>query len=452
MTSFRTHWIVSIVAVVAFARIVAAGATTANIDIDLDKPGPAIPPTLYGLMTEEINHSYDGGLYAELVQNRTFQDNATTPILWSVFGNGKISMDSADPVNPALPISLRLDLAGGEGGAANDGFWGIPVKPDTQYVATFYAKAGGGFSGPVTAAIVTDDGKTIAKVETAPITTTWQKYTLTLSSGHDAVTTAHSKFVISASGTGSVLLSSVSLFPPTYEDVPNGLRPDLMKLMADMHPAFIRLPGGNYLEGDTIATRFDWKKQIGPSDQRPGHMGCWSYRSSDGFGLPQYLLWCKQLHAEPVLALFAGYSLRHEHIEPGPELQKYVDDALDEIEYVSGPADSTWGKRRADDGFTEPFPLHYVEVGNEDWFDPSHSYDGRFAQFFDAIRAKYPQLKVIATTPVRSRKPDLVDDHFYRSPSQMAFDWDLITTRHCAMGRRFLSVNGPRRKAGPRRI
>ena len=191
MTSFRTHWIVSIVAVVAFARIVAAGATTANIDIDLDKPGPAIPPTLYGLMTEEINHSYDGGLYAELVQNRTFQDNANTPIHWSVVGNGKISMDSADPVNPALPISLRLDLAGGEGGAANDGFWGIPVKPDTQYVATFYAKAGGGFSGPVTAAIVTDDGKTIAKAETAPITTTWQKYTLTLSSSHDAVTTAH---------------------------------------------------------------------------------------------------------------------------------------------------------------------------------------------------------------------------------------------------------------------
>ena len=120
-----------------------------------------------------------------------------------------------------------------------------------------------------------------------------------------------------------------------------------MRLLADLHPAFIRLPGGNYVEGSTFDTRFNWKQMIGPADQRPGHMGCWGYRSSDGFGLPEYLLWCKQLNAEPVLALFAGYVLNRQHVDAGsPELEEYTQEALEEIEYVSGPADSEWGKRR----------------------------------------------------------------------------------------------------------
>jgi alpha-L-arabinofuranosidase len=402
-----------------------AGDVSATLDIDVNKPGPAIPPNFYGLMTEEINHAYDGGLFAELIQNRTFQDPGSreegTPIHWFLVGSGKIGIDRSDPVNAALPLSLRLDLAGGTAGVANDGFWGIPVRPDTNYAVNFYAKGGNGFAGPVMASIVLDEGNaTVAKAETQPITDAWKKYTLTLTTGHDAPTTAKAKFVLSATGKGSVTFSFVSLFPPTYENVPDGLRPDLMKLMADMHPAFIRLPGGNYLEGNTFPTRFNWKQMIGPADQRPGHMGCWSYRSSDGFGLPQYLLWCKQLNAEPVLALFAGYVLRRQHVDAGsPEMAQYTQEALEEIEYVSGPADSEWGKRRAADGFTEPFPLHYVEIGNEDWFDRSGSYDGRFTEMAKAIRARYPHLKIIATAPVKSFKPDLYDDHYYRSARQM---------------------------------
>ena len=426
--------------------LLSAGAmavTPARVDIDVNKPGAAIPPSFYGLMTEEINHSYDGGLFAEVIQNRTFQDPlppmrgrkrppqdvpADPPIHWSLVqdngGQASMHTDRTDPVNAALPISLRLDLSGGRAGVANDGYWGIPIRPDTTYTASFYVKSGGGFAGPVTAALITDDGNvTVAKADSEPITAQWKKYTVTLTTAHDAPTTAKARFALLASGSGSVSFSLVSLFPPTYMDTPGGLRADLMKLMADMHPAFIRLPGGNYLEGDTFPTRFNWKQMIGAADQRPGHMGCWSYRSSDGFGLPQYLLWCKQLNAEPVLAVFAGYTLNHDHVDAGPKLQQYVDEALEEIEYVSGPADSTWGKRRAEDGFTEPFALHYLEVGNEDWFDRSGSYDGRFTQFFDAIKSKYPQLKIIATAPVKTRTPDLIDDHYYRSARQMAFDW-----------------------------
>ena len=188
-----------------------------------------------------------------------------------------------------------------------------------------------------------------------------------------------------------------------------------MKLLAELRPKFIRLPGGNYLEGSRFADRFNWKQMIGPAEQRPGHMGCWGYRSSDGFGLPEYLLWCKQLGAEPVLGLFAGYVLNGDHFKAGsPEMALYTQEALEEIEYVSGPADSEWGKKRAADGFPEPFPLHYVEIGNEDWFDRSGSYDGRFTQMARAIRERYPHLKIIATAPVKSFKPDLYDDHFYR--------------------------------------
>ena len=426
----------------AVGKISSGAAVPATIDIDVNKPGAAIPPTFYGLMTEEINHSYDGGLFAELIQNRTFQDplppiagshppqhvSADPPIHWTIVqddgGKATMATDRSDPVNAALPISLRLNLDGRRAGLANDGYWGIPVRPDTTYTASFYAKSGGGLAGPLTAAIILDDGGTsVAHADTQPITDRWQKYTVTLTTGNDVVSTAKARFALFAQGSGSVSLSFVSLFPPTYMDTPGGLRPDLMKLMADMHPAFIRLPGGNYLEGNSLADRFNWKQMIGPADQRPGHMGCWGYRSSDGFGLPQYLLWCKQLNAEPVLAVFAGYALNGQHVDAGPMLQPYVDEALEEIEYVSGPADSEWGKRRAADGFTEPFALHYVEVGNEDWFDRSKSYDGRFTQFFDAIRSKYPQLKIIATAPVTSRRPDLYDDHYYRSPRQMAFDW-----------------------------
>src|SRR5439155_8261306 len=181
----------------------------------------------------------------------------------------------------------------------------------------------------------------------------------------------------------------VSLFPPTYNDRPNGNRIDLMQKLAELHPAFLRCPGGNYLEGDTIETRFKWKETLGPLEDRPGHMGCWSYRSSDGLGLLEFLNWCEDLKMEPLLAVYAGYSLKGEHVNAGPELEPFVTEALEEIEYVTGDASSTeWGARRAKDCHPETVKVRYVEVGNEAWFDKSGSYDGPFGQIFDAIKKK----------------------------------------------------------------
>ncbi|HVU22820.1 MAG TPA: alpha-L-arabinofuranosidase C-terminal domain-containing protein [Opitutus sp.] len=420
----------------SFAVLAAStgSAAPAKLAIDLAHPGHAIPADFYGLMTEEINHSYDGGLFAELIQNRTFQDPPAShssrdprpplgvvPPHWSVIGAATATTNDTDPVNAALPVNLRLTLAGGPGGVANDGYWGIPVRPGTSYTATFYARGNDGFAGSVTAELLLDIGdKRIATAATPPLTGAWKKYTLTFTTPADAPATAAARFALTATGTGSIDFSFVSLFPPTYGGVPHGLRPDLMKLLAAMHPKFIRLPGGNYVEGGRFADRFAWKTMIGPADERPGHMGCWGYRSSDGFGLPEYLLWCKQLGAEPVLALFAGYVLDGDHVRAGsPEMDVYTQEALDEIEYVMGPPDSEWGRRRVADGFPEPFDLKYVEIGNEDYFDRSGSYEGRFAQMAQAIRRKFPQLKIIATMPVTSFKPDVVDDHIYASSATM---------------------------------
>jgi alpha-L-arabinofuranosidase len=403
-------------------------ATSGSLTVDVGKPGPPIGPMFYGLMTEEINHSYDGGLYAELIQNRIFQDDPQHPLHWSLIAGsgsaGNIAIDAAQPVNnDALRSSLRLDIksiASPERvGVANDGFWGIPVWANTKYRASFYARASDGFTGPLNIDIESADGSTIfASASVAGIDFNWKKFDVDLTTGQ-VPTSTNNRFVISANSKGSVWLSLVSLFPPTYHNRPNGNRIDLMQKLADLHPGFLRFPGGNYLEGDTVAERFDWKKTIGPLEHRPGHQGPWGYRSSDGLGLLEFLDWCEDLHMQPVLAVYAGYSLRGEHVAVGNSLQPFVQDALDEIEYCTGDGATTWGKRRAADGHPEPFTIQYVEIGNEDWFDRSGSYDARFTQFYDALKAKYPSIQCIATTNVKSRTPDIYDDHSYPTARRM---------------------------------
>ena len=390
-----------------------------------------VSPLHDGLMTEEISHSYDGGLYAELVRNRAFLDDAQRPANWSVVPEGSstatLARDRDRPLHAHLPVSLRVEVASASSsapaGVANAGYWGFPVQPRTRYRASFWARASEGFSGPVRLALRSEDGAaTYAEARVPRLTGEWREYTTTLKTG-DLTPTTKARYTLTVDRPGTVWLSLVSLFPPTWKDRPNGLRRDLMQMLVDLKPGFLRFPGGNYLEGNTIAERFDWKKTLGPLTERPGHRGPWGYRSTDGLGLPEFLQWAEDMGAEPALAVYAGYSLGGQYVKPGPDLQPYIQDALDEIEYVTGSATSTWGARRAKDGHPAPFPLRYVEVGNEDFFDRSGSYDGRFAQFYDAIKAKYPELKVVSTVGneqpesrrVHSRRPDVLDEHYYRS-------------------------------------
>ncbi len=399
------------------------------LQIDAGKVTGKVSPMLYGLMTEEINYSYEGGLYGELIRNRSFKANPTWPIYWEAVGNPAVGLDQNQPLNPALDVSLKVDAGAASekapAGIANGGYWGIPVKPDATYRASFYAKSDN-FHGPLTVAIVSTNGKMIfASAKVPKISPAWRKYTVRLRT-KNVPASKDNVLEITTTTPGTIWFQQVSLFPPTFDNQPNGFRPDIMELLAAMHPQFLRFPGGNYLEGNTISERFDWKKTIGPVEYRPGHKSPWGYWSTDGMGLLEFLEWCQDLHMQPLLAVYAGYSLGGQHVSPGPDLAPYVQDALEEIEYVTGSTSTKWGAQRARDGHPAPFTLHYVEVGNED-YNRSSEYDGRFAQFYDAIKAKYPDLQIIATAPVTSRTPDLTDEHYYRSQEDMeanAFQYD----------------------------
>lgn len=325
---------------------------------------------------------------------------------------------ASTPPGSALPSSLRLTAlaasAGSRVGLANLGFWGIPVRPGTSYRASFYARVDAESPRVVTLAVENPDGSAaFARTQVTLAPGGWKRYEAILTTAASAPVTAQARFLLTVEEPGTLWLSLVSLFPPTFHDRPNGFRIDLMEKLAALRPKFLRFPGGNYLEGNTLPERYEWKKTLGPLVERAGHMGPWGYRSSDGLGLLEFFHWCEDLQVEPVLGVFAGLTLDQKFVKPGPDLAPYVQEALDEIEYITGSAATKWGARRAADGHPAPFSLTYVEIGNEDWPDACE-YDARFAQFYDAIKARYPALQLIATKPVKSRTPDVVDDHYYR--------------------------------------
>jgi alpha-N-arabinofuranosidase len=446
-------------------------AQQATLTLDLAKADKTVSPVLYGLMTEEINHSYDGGLYGELIRNRIFKDNKSKAEGWSLVQDdpsaisdiklmaameGNVPYDErGHAINGSLSTCLRLTVekTGSRAGIANEGYWGIPVKPSMTYKASFYSKGAArkppflwpwqpkpvtaplpdienNTAGPVTVSIESPDGKIVyaSGIVHLEKSDDWKKYELSLTTSAGIKPTKEARFVISTNRVGLYYFNLVSLFPSTYNNRSNGNRADIMQMLVDMKPKFLRFPGGNYLEGPLITDAFPWKTTLGPLESRPGHKGSWGYRASDGMGLLEFLDWAEDMGAEPVLALYAGYSLDGDHIAAGPLLKPYVDDALEEIEYVIGDTTTYWGSKRAADGHPAPFKLTYVEIGNEDWFDRSNSYDGRFNQFRKAIESKYPQLQCISTIAaaqypdmkVKSGMPVTIEDeHYYRNSWEM---------------------------------
>jgi hypothetical protein len=351
------------------ARQVAALAGTGSITVHTDQAGPTLNPTQFGAFLEEISHSGDGGIYAELVRNRDLKESSSSPAYWSAVQDGgasaTIALDGSQPLNSANPVSLRLSVSslpgGGRAGIANDGYWGVPVKSATSYHLSFFAKAGASFTGPLTASLESTGGKVWATATIPAVTTSWAKYTATLTTPKGIPATLTNRLIISTSDTAaagaSVWFGMVSLFPPTYDNTPNGLRVDLMQKLAALHPGFFRIPGGNYLEGATLDTFFNWKNTIGPIENRPGHFNsAWGYWSQDGMGLLEYLEMADEVGAQPILAVFAGYTLNGTVVPQG-QLAPYVQAALDEIQYAIGPTSSTYGAMRAADGHPAPFDL-----------------------------------------------------------------------------------------------
>jgi alpha-L-arabinofuranosidase len=402
----------------------------AQLNINVTRIISPVSPTLYGLMTEEINHSYDGGLYAEMIQNRAFHADWEGTPPWDLVRRGNAvagrSLDKSTGPSESMPYSMKLTVVsashGNEAGLTNPGFWGYGLRPNTTYSGSLYAREDADI-GPLTVEMISNaTGAVEAEAKVAVRPGPWTRYEYKLTTGASSPSTAnHLEFTVSHPG--ALWLQLVSLMPPTFNNRPNGNRPDLMNRMAAMHAKFLRLPGGNYLEGMTVEDRFDWKKTIGPLLDRPGHQGPWFYWSSDGLGLLEFLEWCEDLKVEPVLAVYAGYSLGGTHVATGKDLEPYVQSALDEVEYVTGDTSTRWGAERARDGHPAPFPLHFIEVGNEDYLDRSGSYPARYAQFAEALRKRYPQYKLIATdgnSEYETRvHPDTTDEHYYKSPADM---------------------------------
>jgi len=402
-----------------------SAASKPELHIAADRVKARINPDLYGLMTEEINFGYEGGLYGELIRNRSFKAEAgyayqaEEPVYWRAIGAAEIALDRKHKLNDALDLSLALTIKAASpaqpAGIHNPGYWGIGLRPDTSYTVSFYAKAEGDV-GPLLASLATVGGATVVSGQVDGIGKDWKKFDLTLRTGSGIQPSKDNVFTLTATRPGKLWLQQVSVFGPTFKNRPNGLRPDLMALMGGLKPKFLRFPGGNYVEGDTFGQRFQWKKTIGDPAQRPGHRSSWNYWSTDGMGMLEFLLWCEDLGMEPLLDVFAGYALNGERLSTLEELAPYVQEALDQIEYIIGATDTTWGAQRARDGHPAPFPMRYVEIGNEDFFDKSGSYDKRFAIFYKAIKARYPQLQLISTmgaeaTP--SQRPEMVDEHTY---------------------------------------
>ncbi|WP_284615048.1 alpha-L-arabinofuranosidase C-terminal domain-containing protein [Aquabacterium humicola] len=415
-----------------------AGAQSAaalpTIRVAADREQARISPMLYGLMTEEINFAYEGGLYGELIRNRSFKAEAgyayqaEEPVYWSTVGAAGIALDRKQPLNEALDLSLVLTIptasAAQPAGIRNGGWWGIGLRPDTEYRVSFHAKAEAD-PGPLTLALAKADGTTLASSTVGGVGAEWQRFELTLRTDAALAPSKDNVFTLTAARPGKLWLQQVSLFGPTHKNRRHGLRPDLMALLAGLKPKFLRFPGGNYVEGDTFAQRFDWRKTVGDPARRPGHRSPWNYWSTDGMGLLEFLLWCEDLQMEPLLNVFAGYALNGERLSTAEELAPYVQEALDQIEYIIGDTGTIWGAQRARDGHPAPFRLRTVEIGNEDFFDKSGSYDRRFSIFYQAIKAKYPQLQLVSTmareaTP--SQRPDLVDEHTYAWGEAMMYE------------------------------
>ena len=437
-----------------------------QLTLRLDKADTEVSPMLYGLMTEEINYSYEGGLYTQLVPNPAFADmfnprggrrggrpdpNAPRPTVrpdrWQLTDTVRVRVrqNRQAGINDANPTSLVVNFEQAGLGIVSEGYWGFPIRKSTTFKGAVYVKQPAAFNNesaaptPVsslTIALKSADGNTTyAETKVNGFSKDWKKFDIQLTTSATQADTKDARLFIIADQAGSIELTRVTLYAPSFKDRKNGLRIDLMEMMAEMRPKFLRFPGGNYLEGNNFANRFDWKKTIGDPDERPGHQSPWGYRSTDGLGLLEFLQWAVDVGGEPVVGVFAGYVLSGDHLD-GDYVKPFIQDALDEIEYIIGDAQTTkWGAVRARDGHPEPFPLHYVEIGNEDFFDRSGSYPNRFKMFYEAIKARYPQLQIISTVGYNALKSkaipnpvvDLIDEHYYRNAFDMyrnAFQYD----------------------------
>ena len=445
----------------AFALLLAAcSQPQAEITIDVAQHGADIPSSMYGIFFEEINHAGDGGLYAELVQNRGFEDTSvpegyrvkdgklyppanscnhltcakphpdmcyrwpTEEIpAWSLTqleGEGaSMKLTTEYPLNSATPTALKVTLpAEGRVAIGNTGFWGMNIEEGKDYYLRLYTSNGKRFDGKAVIRLVGEDGQELCNCPLAiDMAKAWSEYT-----GHLTATGSDSRahLVIELEGKGTLLLDYVSLFPfETFRNRANGLRKDIAETLEAMRPAFVRWPGGCVVEGITLSNRIKWKETIGDPVTRPGVYDTWGYRTTMGFGYHEFLQFCEDIGAGGMFVCNVGLGCQGRVGDAckDDEVDSFIEDVLDAIDYALGDGTTEWSRKRVENGHPAPFPLKYVEIGNENW---GPVYEKRYDKFYKAIKEKYPQLKLISTLGLggqhRHERVDMIDPHWYVSP------------------------------------
>ena len=405
----------------------ASAAPDATIDIHVDQPTVAVTPSMYGIFFEEINRGGEGGIWSQLVLNSGFEDSADGPLGWEPVqdggARGDVSLDKSRPLNGYNPRALKFQITeagkgGGNDGTAgagrvgmsNAGYKGLAVEKGAKYDLSIYLATDGTFAGPVTVSLEDASGKAIATTRITDLTKNWKQ--------HKAVLTAErtdpaARLVVSAGAKGTFWVDMVLLYPQdTFKG--HGFRKDLMQKLADLKPAFVRFPGGCWVEGDTMATSYRWKQTIGDPAERRTVDNLWRYTCNNGLGYHEYLQMTEDLGAQALYVFNCGMS--HHGVVPVGEMDPWVQDALDAIEYAIGPKESKWGSLRAKAGHPEPFPMKYVEIGNE---NGGPAYNERYALFYNAIKEKYPQIEMIACDwngRPTSAPIQILDEHYYNTP------------------------------------
>jgi alpha-L-arabinofuranosidase len=432
------------------------------LTVDFARKGAHVSPSMYGVFFEEISHAGDGGLYAEMIQNRGFEDK-TVPATcnvekgflipparpnylsgkaenwkmpwdtinkwpgWSLRLNGaaraSMKLTTKDSLNPATPHCMEINIGRIKPKESvelvNSGYWGIAVRKDEKYHLRFYVKADKSYPGNVVAKIRNEEDIAIAKQEfTITNIGTWNEYTCTLTAKKSA---SKALLILSFNKVGKVWVDFVSLFPEkTFKNRENGLREDVARLIENLKPAFIRWPGGCIAEGLTLDNRVKWKETLGNPVNRPGAFDLWGYRNSYGFGYHEFLQFCEDIGAAGMYVCNAGMACAYRNGDyvPDDTLSPYVQDALDAIEYAVGDTSTEWGKKRAANGHPDSFPLKYIEIGNENY---GPIYAKRFNIFYKAIKEKYPQVTIISTLQFDPEltlleKTDMIDVHYYVQP------------------------------------
>ena len=448
----RIPWFAALLVALLPACLSAQGSQNAAvISVDASHPGAAISPSMYGVFFEDINFGADGGLYPELVKNRSFEFQEPLTGWHEVLGfsgkgldtpKGELGIHTEGPLNPTNPHYLRVRVY--ESGYAfyNTGFRGMGVESGAEYRLSAYVRT----KGPkaVRATITDESGREIGSGKIEGFDDHWKRYETVI---RMSATAQRARLNLMVDEKGSLDLDMVSLFPvDTWKQRPNGLRKDLVQLLYDMHPGFLRFPGGCIVEGRLLATRYRWKNTVGDIAKRQTIINRWNdefdqrpapdYFQSFGLGFYEYFQLAEDIGAKPLPILNCGMACQFNSSETAAlnQLDEYVQDALDLIDFANGPATSPWGKLRADMGHPEPFHLTMIGVGNEQW---GPRYVERYKVFAAALKSKHPEIElVVAAGPFPSGEPfeslwstwrqlhaDIVDEHYYMSP-----EWFLSNT------------------------